>query len=202
MNPRKGQLRCRHKRFLLPWINPSKCSSKLSAVCANQQPWGGQGRAICWKWLSPLRQQPNNEMIPFSCKGGCFYTTFTQYVQRERPKWQQKMLSTKDAIAILFTQALRRAVAKSFLPDKETGWNIKAQKSPHLLHSIKCKGSALKDLYSSLFSPWTSVTHISGRGLHSAFMEKWGGLGGWSQAIFKRPFSKTVADKEASSRFW
>lgn len=100
----------------------------------------------------------------FSCKGGCFYTPFIQYVQRGRPKWQQKMLSTKDAITILFTQALRREVAKSFLPDKEIVWDIKVQKSSNLLHSIRYKGSTLKDLYQlPLFSLNLSDAHLSQR---------------------------------------
>ena len=101
----------------------------------------------------------------FSCKGGCFYTPFIQYVQRGRPKWQQKMLSTKDAITIPFTQALRREVAKSFLPDKEILWDIKVQKSSNLLHSIRYKGStSLEDLYQlPLFSLNLSDAHLSQR---------------------------------------
>ena len=167
MNPKKGQLGCRHKRFLLPWINPSKCSSKLSAVCANQQPWGGsrKGHLLEMTFTSETATEQWDDFFFFSCKGGCFYTPFIQYVQRGRPKWQQKMLSTKDAITIPFTQALRREVAKSFLPDKEIVWDIKVQKSSNLRHSIRYKGStSLEDLYQlPLFSLNLSDTHLSQR---------------------------------------
>ena len=164
MNPKKGQLGCRYKRFLLPWINPSKCSSKLSAVCANQQPWGVKEGPSVGNDFHLWDSNRTMRWFFFSCKGGCFYTPFIQYVQRGRPKWQQKMLSTKDAITILFTQALRREVAKSFLPDKEIVWDIKVQKSSNLLHSIKYKGSTLKDLYQlPLFSLNLSDAHLSQR---------------------------------------
>lgn len=106
-------------------------------------------------------------------KGGHFYTPFIQYVQRGGPKWQQRMLSTKDAIPILFTQALRGEVAKSFLPDKETLRDIKVQKSSNLLHSIRYKDTTLKDIYQlPLFSENFKVVYIPVGGLHSTFMEK------------------------------
>lgn len=133
----------------------------------------------------------------FSLKGE-FYMPFKYCVQRGRPKWQQKMLSTKFGIIILFTWVLQRQVAKNNLPDKE-----KLRETSRCRRAQTSTQSSTKTLKSRyqllLFFQNLTVVYILVRSLHSIFMKKWGGSEVWRcWETFKRPLSKTVADKENS----